>query len=215
MTALSSGEDSSLATKCMEFCHALANQGKEFKFSLTIGSTFTFSLDTMEGKETLPPRTKKSPSTLKRNSKRRQEFLKKKSESIRTGVESSQRPIEKNDEFQCDHCDVAFKTRNGLKIHVGKAHKDTAKSPEKLRESASELPMTVSPLKATAREVPCHNCGEEMTLTHLCEEEAAVEEEGIGRVEVEQPKIEKNCDCVQFSGKHVKTPVCHWYKQRS
>ena len=110
MTAPSSGKDSSLATKCMEFCHALANQGKGFKFSLTIGSTFTFSLDTMEGKDTLPARIKKSPSTLKRNAKRRQEFLKKKSESMLTGVESSQKPIEKKDEFPCDHCDVAFKT---------------------------------------------------------------------------------------------------------
>ena len=32
----SSREDSSLATKCMDFCHALANQGKSFKFSITI-----------------------------------------------------------------------------------------------------------------------------------------------------------------------------------
>ena len=63
MTAASSGDNSSLATKC----HALASQGKEFKFSITIGATFTFSLDTREDKETLPIRIKKSPSTLKSN----------------------------------------------------------------------------------------------------------------------------------------------------
>ena len=33
---------------------ALAGQGKAFKFSITIGSTFTFCLDTKEGKEILP-----------------------------------------------------------------------------------------------------------------------------------------------------------------
>ena len=120
MTAPSKGEDSSLATKCMDFCHALANQGKEFKFSITIGSTFTFSLDTREDKETLPARRKKSPSTLKRNDKRRQEFLKKKSEPVLTGMESNQKLIEKDDVFQCNQCEIGFKTRNGLKIRVGK-----------------------------------------------------------------------------------------------
>ena len=49
MTAASSGDNSSLATKCMDFCHALASQGKEFKFSITIGATF--SLDTREDKD--------------------------------------------------------------------------------------------------------------------------------------------------------------------
>ena len=108
----------------MDFCHALANQGKKFKFSLSIGSTFTFSLDTREGKETLPARSKKSPSTLKRNAKRRQEILKKKSEPVLTGMESNQKPIEKDDAFQCNQCEIGFKTRNGLKIHVGKTHKE-------------------------------------------------------------------------------------------
>ena len=92
MTAASSGDNSSLATKCMDFCHALTSQGKELKFSITIGATFTFSLDTREDKETLPIRIKKSPSTLKSNAKRRQEFLEKKSQSetaFPTGLESS------------------------------------------------------------------------------------------------------------------------------
>ena len=47
MAAPSSGEDTSLASKCMDFCHALASQGKMFKFSLSIGSTFSFSLEAM------------------------------------------------------------------------------------------------------------------------------------------------------------------------
>ena len=173
MTAPSSGENSVLATKCMDFRHALASQGKMFQFSLTIGTTFTFSLDTREGKETLPARNKKSPSTLKRNAKRRQEFLKKKSES-------NQMPAEKNDAFQCDHCEVVFKTRNGLKIHIGKTHKETVKSPEKLRETSPKLPLAVSPPRVTSRIVPCNNCGEEMSSTHLCEEDLAGVEAGEG-----------------------------------
>ena len=54
--------DSSLANKCLDLCHALAGQGKAFRFSLTIGSTFTFSLDSREGKETPPDSRKKEES---------------------------------------------------------------------------------------------------------------------------------------------------------
>ena len=126
MTAASSGDNSSLATKCMDFCHALASQGKEFKFSITIGATF--SLDTREDKETLPIRIKKSPSTLKSNAKRRQEFLEKKSQSetaFPTGLqlESSQNPVKQIRAFKCNHCESSFKTKNGLEI-------PTIKTPE-------------------------------------------------------------------------------------
>ena len=71
---------SSLATQCLEFCQALERQGKDFKLSITIGSTFTFSL---VSKAALPKQAKlrKSPSTLKRNAKRKEEFLAKKSNS--------------------------------------------------------------------------------------------------------------------------------------
>ena len=185
----------------MDFCHALANQGKEFKFSITIGSTFTFSLDTREGKETLPARIKKSPSTLKRNAKRRQEFLMKKSNTVLADKESNQEPVKENSEFKCDHCDIGFKTRNGLKIHTGKTHKQSAKSPEKLRgESSSKLHLKVSPLRETVRGVPCHNCGEEMTMTHLCEEEAVEVEQGIGDDDVTgtpdgDQTSDNNCTC--------------------
>ena len=129
----------------------------------------------------MPARSKKSSSTLKRNAKRRQEFLKKKSKPVLTGMESNQKPIDNDDAFQCSQCEIGFKNRNGRKIHVGKTHKEAAKFPEKLCESASKLLITVSPLRARTRQVSCHNCGEEMSLTRLCEEETPVGvEQGIG-----------------------------------
>ena len=72
--------DSSLATQCLALCQSLTSQGMVFNFSLAIGSTFSFSVDT-KSKEALPSKAKKkvSPSTLKRNMRRREEFLKKKS----------------------------------------------------------------------------------------------------------------------------------------
>ena len=169
MTAPSSGEDTSLATKCMDFCHALASQGKKFKFSLSIGSTFTFSLDAKEGRDTLPARTKKSPSTLRRNAKRRQEFLMKKSISVPAEVDPSQEASEENFEFKCDHCDNGFKTRNGLNIHIGRTHKKIVKTPEKPREFSSPLPLTTSPLSLSNREETCNNCKGLFSPYHQCE----------------------------------------------
>ena len=74
--------DSSLAIKCLAFCQSLTNQGMEINFSLTISSTFSFSFDTRQ-KAPLALATKKkkkkaSPSTLRRNARRREDFLKKK-----------------------------------------------------------------------------------------------------------------------------------------
>ena len=96
MTAASlHGEDSSLASQCLVFCQALASQGKAFSFSLKIDSTFSFALDTRESQASAPlpealTRKKVSPSTKRRNARRRAEFLKKKqSSSVQLDVPSS------------------------------------------------------------------------------------------------------------------------------
>ena len=69
-------------------------------------------------------------------------------------MESNQKPVEKNDAFKCDQCEVTFKTRNGLKIHTGKTHEKASRSPEKLRKSSPDHPLKVSPSKETTRIVP-------------------------------------------------------------
>ena len=48
--------DFSFASQCMDFCHALASHQKIFTFSLTIGPTFAFSLDTTREILTPPPK---------------------------------------------------------------------------------------------------------------------------------------------------------------
>ena len=74
-----SGEHAKLSSQCLEFCQTLADKSLTFSFSLTIGSSFSFSVDT-RGKEVLAPkRKKKTPSTLRRDARRREELLKKKS----------------------------------------------------------------------------------------------------------------------------------------
>ena len=79
MAAMSvSEEDAKLASQCLDLCQTLAGKSLAFSFSLTIGSSFSFSVDT-RGKEVLvPQRKKKTPSTLRRDARRREELLKKK-----------------------------------------------------------------------------------------------------------------------------------------
>ena len=113
------GEDTSLATKCLDFCRHLASKGKDFTFSLSMGSNFSFSLDTREN-TTLSRAGKKktpSPSTLARNAKRRDQFLKKKFEP------AAQAKDEDSVEFKCDQCNYVSTTDKGLQIHIGKKHK--------------------------------------------------------------------------------------------
>ena len=74
--------DSALAIKCMDFCRALTSQGLAFSFSLSLVSNFSFSLDTREMAPTSVNKDKawkkKTPSTIRRNARRREEFLRKK-----------------------------------------------------------------------------------------------------------------------------------------
>ena len=73
-------EDAKLVSQCLEFCQTLAGKSLSFSFSLTIGTNFSFSVDTM-GKQALAPKEKKkkpTPSAMRRNARRREEFLNKK-----------------------------------------------------------------------------------------------------------------------------------------
>ena len=107
MTQVVMEGDYTLATKCLEICQALTSQGKTFSFTLThTGSSFTFTLDTKEKEASMKTmaRKKTSPSTQRRNAKRKEEFLKKKSlsptsvkkyaEAVKKPAEASEKPAE-------------------------------------------------------------------------------------------------------------------------
>ena len=84
------GEDAMLVTQCLDFCQTLAGKSLTFSFSLTIGTSFSFSVDT-SGKGAVAPKKKKkklTPSTQRRNARRREEFLKRKVNAS-TDVKSS------------------------------------------------------------------------------------------------------------------------------
>ena len=145
MAAMSqlSEEDAKLASQCLDICQTLA--GKSLPFSFNIGPNFSFSVDTREKEVFASQKKKKTPSTLRRDARRREELLRKKLNAP---------TVEKA--FKCDQCDNTFKSENGLKIHVGKSHKNlnsTPATPDCLRQQpGSSVSLSASPLLDTSRE---------------------------------------------------------------
>ena len=121
-----SGEESALANKYLELCQVLVQNGQAFSFSLKT-NPFSISLDTKEKAPILEPRKvrkKLSPSALRRNQKRKEIFLKNKSNlSDEQQLEESIKVVDT--QSKCDQCERTFQSESGLKIHVGKAHKDS------------------------------------------------------------------------------------------
>ena len=83
--------DPTLALKCLDLCQALLAKGLPFSLSLA-SSGLTFSLDTRKEESTCPSARKKlSPSSLRRNARRRTEFLKRKTEDHLSNSETTEK----------------------------------------------------------------------------------------------------------------------------
>ena len=177
--------DSTLATKCLDLCQTLAGQGLAFNFSLKIGSFFSFSLDARDKGQALDSqgkiKKKPSPSTLRRNAKRKEAFLKKKQNPAPVspgggGVEpEAGLPQQEEYAFKCDICGNTFKSDNGLRIHEGKSHNShELPQPERIRDLDLVNSKHVSPLKAVREELTnaqVFKCDIFDSLNHACEEE--------------------------------------------
>ena len=167
---------SDLEKKCLELAQALVNQGQAFKLSVTSG-TFSLSLDTRgtTTKVMERPRKKLSPSQMRRNQRRKEEFLKRKAEPPKeapkdVNVNDANPEMEQEEEdsvakdHECNFCEKTFESENGLKIHKGKIH-----NKEILRSNSHSVsPLKASPGKDDPRECEC--CGEVMSPHHQCEE---------------------------------------------
>ena len=126
---MSSETDTSLASQCLGFCQMLASQDKDFSFCLKIGSTFAFTLDT-KVKVQAPEvaRKQKTPSSMRRNARRRQEFLNSKETSTKNrtteveeeALESPATDSAKQRLVSCDQCGHTTKTRGGITLHKKK-----------------------------------------------------------------------------------------------
>ena len=149
--------DAILLTKCLEFCQALSSQGQLFNISISTGSGFSFSLDTRSKAVNSQSQKKKaSPSTLRRNAKRREEFLARKQQTSPT-MES-------------------IASEKGLKQHTRMKHKNAAplqstpEIPRSRDESQGSLDCSnsMSP-SSPRREENSSNCDAAFSPVHQCE----------------------------------------------
>ena len=140
--------DSSLLSQCLDFCQALARQGHAFNLSVAIGASFTFSLDN-RSKDVASQVTKKkaSPSTLRRNTKRREEYqlAKQRRSSPRTSGDPATAA-----EHVCDQCEYVTASEKGLRQHIRMKHKEPRPA-ERIRSTFSQPPLVVSPIKEQRR----------------------------------------------------------------
>ena len=140
--------DTPLLSKCLEFCQALANQGQVFNFSVAIGPTFTFSLDTRSKAvvNQVVKKKKPSPSTLRRNAKRRELYLAKKRQKSVPPTSSAPTAVEP----KCDQCEYVAASEKGLRQHIRMKHKEPRPA-ERIRSPFSQPPLVVSPIKEQRR----------------------------------------------------------------
>ena len=135
---------STLLSKCLDLCQALSSQGQVFNFSVTIGQDFTFSMDTRSKAASPVTMVKKrtSPSTLRRNARRREEFLKRKQNPSSVNlceVETVSVAL------SCDQCDYKAASERGLTQHKRVKHRATelasrSATPERQGLQAVSLP---------------------------------------------------------------------------
>ena len=112
---------SSLLTKCLDFCQALSNQGQVINFSVAIGPDFTFSLDTRRKEGSTVARKKASPSTVKRNARRKEEYLKRKNKP--SSVNTTEELEVVSNAPKCDQCNFKAASEKGLRQHQRMKHK--------------------------------------------------------------------------------------------
>ena len=185
-------EDSSLVSECMAFCQSLANQGQAISFSLSIGSIFSFSLDTMR-KDVKSTGTKKkqSPSTQRRNARRRQEFLNKKQQNPSDVPQHAEVEVVSVSP-SCDQCEYKAVSEKGLRQHKRMKHRpssayndtdqpaSTPSTPHTLRQQSREsTSLASSPLLHISREETCPNCERLLSSDHQCDNRSDIEEEMI------------------------------------
>ena len=111
--------ESSVLTQCLDFSRQMESNQKPFKLEVKLSNGFSFNFNTLD-QETSKFRTKeakkKSPSTIRRNAARKQEFLDKKKIS---SVDNELSEIS----LKCDQCDFKVNCKVKLRKHIEKEHK--------------------------------------------------------------------------------------------
>lgn len=149
MAAMSvSEEDSRRLSQCLDLCQTLAGKSLTFSLSLTIGSSFSFSVDTRRKEALATTRKKKSPSTLRRNARRREQFLRKKFDAPNAASSSHSEQVSEKE-----------------------AEAPVLKTPEKERLPPSILDRSLTPVLGEGREEPPSSASTPVAVLETMEEE--------------------------------------------
>ena len=137
--------------KCLAFCQGLVESNNKFTFNLSLAQD-AFIFDNKELANSSCEKKKKSPSQLRREKKRKEERKNKEEDTVKV----SENLDPESPTFKCDHCEAKFKSEKGLRIHVGKSHKNISSStPEKERvpSQEKELFLNLTPARESGEEL--------------------------------------------------------------
>ena len=153
----------SLLDKCLEFTRDIVMIGQSFTLNLKLGSDLNFSFDYQEKMNptlleelNIPSKTKLnemetkkkvSPSTKKRNTKRREYFIKSKSENFARNASSEvshettkARNYEKYEMFKCDKCTYKDRSKDSMNEHIKTKHKNINEESYRNSKEIPEIP---------------------------------------------------------------------------
>ena len=201
--------ESDLLKQCLEFGQALDAKGRTFSLKVNVG-TFSFSLEsreiTHEVLDKKKTRKKLSPSQIRRNQRRKENFLKKKANSPVDKPETvPEKEQEEGKTHKCDLCDKDFKSEKGLKTHKARTHKT-----EGLRSlNQGSSPLKLSPEKEDFREEQCACCREVMSPNHQCSEEDSEEDDEEEEEEEEEEDQPSSCSA-RGCGRPLPCDWIHW-----
>ena len=147
------GSVDSMLMQCLAFSRDLESKNKSFKFNFST-TNFHFSMTTMEERKPsaiVKVKKKVSPSTLKRNARRKEEYIQKKVETADNEVISEKDTTQQNtstpqkiSDLKCEQCDRKFESSQGLQIRIGRAHKSEL-PPENLRSQKEDIAYSDTP----------------------------------------------------------------------
>ena len=173
-------EDAFLASQCLDFCQMLAGKSLSFSFSLKIGTNFSFSLDTRGEAALSFAKKKQTPSTMRRNARRREQFLQKKLASpapvLNSVSEKGTQALQKAPISLHHHPSPPPASERRQVITVGKGkvatfnQLDGADSPPAKSVDGEGIALSTSEDDLVLPLEICHNCGKDMSPTHLCED---------------------------------------------
>ena len=115
--------------------------------------------------------------------------------------------------FKCDHCEAIFKSEKGLRIHVGKSHKNISSStPEKERVSSQEkeLFLNLTPARESREELNNAD-SEESSHEALVQQKSNEQIGGLGDIELQCDLCDKAC----ISERKLKVHKAKWHTKNA